>query len=338
MPFIIRPIFWDDLDDYEEIAQMATLGMTNLPKKRSLLEMKIEQSIESFKKNVQKPSDEHYIFALEDTSLKKMIGTASLIAKIGSDNPRNYYRIEAVADKLVALEAERTMEVLRPVQIKNGSSELCALYINDKYRGSGLGKLLSLSRFLFIKAFKERFDNYISADLRGVVKDKNSVFWEGIGRNFLDFDFEELMIRFEGNHNYSLDVLPQWPIYTCMLPKTVKSIMGKVHPDTQPALKMLINEGFAFSNEIDVFDGGPRIIALKENIRTVDTSIKATVKAIHSKNSDVKNYIMGNTKINFRSCFGKIEHVDEKNVAISKQEAENLQVKPGDEITYIALN
>ena len=54
-------------------------------------------------------------------------------------------------------------------------------------------------------------------------------------------------------------------------------MIGQPHPTGRPALRMLEEEGFYFDRYIDIFDGGPTVIADTDEIRSVREASVETV-------------------------------------------------------------
>ncbi len=66
-----------------------------------------------------------------------------------------------------------------------GSSELCTLFLDPARRKEGNGYLLSKSRFMFMAAFREHFNEKVVAEMRGVIDEHGySPFWESLGKRF----------------------------------------------------------------------------------------------------------------------------------------------------------
>ncbi len=101
----------------------------------------------------------------------------------------------------------------------------------------------------------ERFEDYVVAEMRGYISEDNKVpFRETLCRKFLDISYSELCeMELEGRC-FIANILPKWPLYTILLPPEVQEYMNKTHDRTVPALKMLIKEGFTYTQEIDPFD------------------------------------------------------------------------------------
>jgi arginine N-succinyltransferase len=331
--FVIRPITSNDIDAFQRFAVVSTSGMFNLPKDRSLIEDKIKRSIEAFAKQSSEIGFDQYIFVLEDPKSGELGGTCAVKAKTGRKGPLFFYKIETDITKDVEI------RYLRPIKYESSTTEICGLFILPEYRHSGLGRLLSLSRFLFIANFPERFDDTVFAEMRGVIdKNHNSPFWNGVGRHFYNVEFDKIMEMQQQGRNFIADVIPRYPIYISFLPKEAQEVIGITHPDTKPALIMLEMEGFKPTHEIDMFDAGPRIAAQKNHIRTIKKSIVAEVEGIDILYQESEPMIISNTSINFRCCLGKIEIVKPNCITLSPEVASALNVKVGDKVRYVTAH
>lgn len=73
------------------------------------------------------------------------------------------------------------------VTITPGSSELCTLFLDPEWRKEGNGYLLSKSRFMFMAAFRDKFNDKVVAEMRGVIDEHGySPFWQSLGKRFFD--------------------------------------------------------------------------------------------------------------------------------------------------------
>ncbi len=75
-----------------------------------------------------------------------------------------------------------------------------------------------------------------------------------------------------GDNGFIADLMPEHPLYTHLMDEMARSVIGKVHPDTRPALHMLESEGFRYTGFIDPFDGGPTVEAQVSDLQTVRQS------------------------------------------------------------------
>lgn len=336
---IIRPIEERDEDSLLQLACRSKMGLPTLPRDPNRLKAKIEKSLEAF--SAKAPFLEHaqYFFVLENLEQHIIEGCCAIHTSSKSPIPDYYYSLETIRLPTRSLDLmPLEHQLLFPKTQTDDSSKVCTLFLSSDCRKSGLGRLLSLSRFLFIACFPERFDKKMTSEMRGVIDASGKPpFWEAIGRHFCDIDCDVIQALYETNRHISGEIIPHFPIYCLLLPKEAQDAIGQVHSLTCPAMKMLQDEGFQEYNVIDVFDGGPHLIAQTENIRTIKTSKRAIVKAVVEKreNFNIFEYrLVSNLKLNFRACYQEICLDDEKSVILDKETAKALLVDAGDEICY----
>lgn len=335
--FIIRPIRQEDTEKFIEIAYDADIGMTSMPRNPHLLVERVAESEKAFSKQVIQPNNEKYLFVLEDTETKHIVATCGIVANNKDDRPTYRYRIDEKLQKPSFTQSfPEKIPILRKVQYFETPSELCSLYIDPKQRHGGIGRLLSLSRLLFIASFPKRFDKMIYAEMRGDIdENNNSKFWDGIGRHFYDIDFITLMRLEDENAIDITTLLPEYPIYIALLPKNVQESIGNVHAETRPALNMLIQEGFYHTNDIHPLDGGPIIEAEVAHLRTVKYSIVDRIAKILDEPIKGSRFIISNNRLNFRACYGMIQHFGHHGIGITREVANALEVNIGDLIRYV---
>lgn len=335
---IIRPITKQDTEAFITIAFTAGIGMTSMPKNRELLEKRVSDSEEAFAKAVDRPNGESYLFVLEDSATGTIGGTCGILAKTGQQTPLSFYRIEKEEQQTGIESLTHLVPTLKVVHYQNYWSEICSLYLTPDFRHSGLGRLLSLSRFLFIASFPERFDRMIFAEMRGYLDTHHvCTFWEGIGRHFIDIPFETLMHYRDERVIDLSQALPHYPIYMELLPYQVQASIGKVHDHTQTALKMLLQEGFTLSSEVDIYDGGPKVEAALKEIRSVKESTVAQISSLSSSIPDPSLFIVTNNQLNFRACLSPLQEQSDGTVIIPADVADALKIGVRDRIRYVAL-
>ena len=127
--------------------------------------------------------------------------------------------------------------------------------------------------------------------------------------------------------------MPKHPIYTAMLPESGRLAIGRPHPSGRAAMRMLENEGFRFEGYIDIFDGGPTMVAPTDAIRSIAEARSARV--IATDNQDDSRAIAATGHLtSFRACNAEIAiHPD--GVAIDAASAHGLGVAIGDEIVHV---
>lgn len=334
----IRPIRENDLDQLEELAQEAGIGLTTLPKERALLEKKITQSSQSFSPDIHSQGNQSYLFVLEDTEISRIIGTSGIIASVGTKKPFYSYKLGTLVHASEELNIFKEVKVLHLVNDFRKVTEICTLFLSRRYRAKGSGKLLSRSRFLFMSEFPERFSERIIAEMRGVQDEKGrSPFWRNLGMHFFDMNFSKAdYLTTVGNKQFISDLMPRYPVYVPLLQTKARKVIGEVHEATRPALEMLHREGFRWEGYVDIFDAGPTIEAFLESISTVRESKRATIGQVVKKVDSI-DYLISNTRLDFRACVGNLLEQDDQTVTISGDIATILEVERGDTIRYISI-
>lgn len=333
--FVIRPVTLEDLPGVEECARLAGIGIVNLPKRRETLEQHIRNSMAAFSdRSNSKQGD--YFFVLADSATGRIEGTCAIYASIGSKHPLYVFEIKDASQVAPPLPPLKETRLLCPKSYQEGSSEVCALYLKRTMRQEGLGRLLSISRFLFMAAFPERFSETVIASMRGVTDGDRSLFWEGLGQHFLDVTFHEVMSMRSESEEFVSEILPKYPVYATLLAPEVRELIGKIHPHTVPASKMLQQEGFVFTREIDPIDAGPFLSAEVASMRTVKESKVAIVQEIQAEQVSEEVLLLSNDRLSgFRACRGDLAVWDSERVVLPEKVAEALQVGLGDVVRYI---
>lgn len=333
---VIRPITLNDGEALEKFAFTVHLGVTSLPKNKEKLKQKLLRSIESFRASPGKPGKEIYLFILEDLASKQKIGVCGIWAKTGSTEPIYLYQIETIHSTIHDLPIPHEQKLLRATAIENGPTEVGGLYILPEFRHhGGAGRLLSISRFLFMSVFPYRFETTVMANMRGNIDDNdNCLFWNGVGKPFLNYTFPELMERLWKGKEFIPTFMPKHPIYISLLSQEIQANIGNVHARTKPAYEMLRQQGFQPTNQVDLFDGGPIISTQLSQITAIRESHEGIIQSFSTDSVDLHSHVICNNKIEFLACLGHIVETEKNQVQISKAVADTLQVNIGDKIRY----
>ncbi len=328
---VIRPVTIDDFGAYVKLAFASHINFTTLPKNERLLEMRFTKALSSFLDASLVLDHQSYLFVAEDTGTKKLLGIAAISSTSGGNEPLFFFRKEYIHNKSQLVPVVKKLAVLNPISYLHGPSEVGSLFVDPSSRGTGIGKLLSLSRFLFIAAFPDKFTGSFISELRGPVVDGVSIFWEAIGRRFFDVSFDEVQEMMSYSRNFIHDFLPQYPIYIDLLPKDVQNAIGMVDQETQGAFSLLQRLGFKITDEVDVIDGGPKVMAKKEDLIPINASRMMQVSKINDAcELDKQEYIIANERFCFRAVLAPIILLDESNITINSETSLHLKIGLGD--------
>ncbi|MFA5939180.1 MAG: arginine N-succinyltransferase [Sinimarinibacterium sp.] len=335
---VIRPISADDLDALLQMARSAGAGFTSLPPERETLRAKIERSLRSFAEDVAEPGHQRYMFVLEDTATGAVGGCCAIEAACGLDEPFYNYHVGLTVHASRALDVYSRVPTLYLSNDLTGTSVLCSLYLAPDFRADGVGHLLSKSRFLFIAEFRQRFAEKVIAEMRGVSDEAGrSPFWEGLGRHFFSIEYDDAEhIVGQGNKACIAELMPKHPIYTVLLPAEAQAIMGKVHPHTAPALRLLEQEGFRYQGYIDIFDGGPAVEAPTGEVRSIQRSRTLRVQIGEPPAGGTTHLIANQNLRDFRCALATLNPQRDP-LAIPPELAQALQLTAGDTARIVAL-
>jgi arginine N-succinyltransferase len=334
---IIRPIRKTDLEPLLELAALTGFGLTTLPRDRDLLADRILESEHSFVRMNTRPRGECYLFVMEDPSAKRVVGTCGVTSKVGGFEPFYAYRIETTEHHSEMLNVHKQIQTLTLVAEHNGPCEIGSLFLHPDYRHDGNGRLLSLSRFLFIAEHRHCFEPVVIAEMRGVIDDQGrSPFWDALGKHFFDIDFPKADYLSMVNKKFIADLMPRLPIYVPLLPPEAQMVIGRVHPDTRPALKLLQSEGFHITDQVDIFEAGPVVSCKRDEIRTVKESVRAVVEEIvRGPLTSPAMYIL-NPRTDSRTGRGPVDVVSSGRVRLDRETALALELHVGDPLRFAA--
>lgn len=282
MTFVVRAARDEDLAHLYEMAKLTGGGFTNLPPDRKALTAKLDRSHAAFARPEGEIEDELFVLILEDTATGDVRGTCQVFTQVGQRHPFYSYRISTLTQTSKELARTFRAEMLSLTTDLEGASEVGGLFLHPGERAGGLGMLLARSRYLFVKEHRARFADRILAELRGVIDEAGgSPFWDGLAGRFFGMNFQDAdQFNAVNGHQFIADLMPKHPIYTAMLTETARAAIGLPHPSGRAAMRMLENEGFAFENYIDIFDGGPTMTAKTDKVRTIERSRRASIVAV----------------------------------------------------------
>ena len=333
----LRPVRESDIGALTELVNQIKGGMTSLPDHPDYLANRIDDSLRAFDKRIRKPAGEVYLFVLEDLAKKTIIGTSGILSRVGGFDPFYTYKIINHLQEYEPLNIHKSIQTLELVKNHKGPTEMCSLFLHPDYRKHGIGKLLSLSRFCFIKAFPERFDDNIIAELRGFIDEEGrSPFWEAVGKNFFCSDYYSAdVLSGIGEKEFIEALMPAHPIYISLLPQSAREVIGQVHTHTAPAKKILLREGFKETDEVDIFDAGPILQAKREDLVTWEATKEAEVQVSSSKLTGTKQTLVTNNSLNFKVTLCPAKPDEGNQLIISPETAKTLAVESGDKIQYL---
>lgn len=337
MTFRLRAARSADLEALYEMAKLTGGGFTNLPPERAALKAKLDRAEAAFGTDSDTIADELFVLVLENGRTGAVRGTCQLMTQVGQRWPFYSYRLNTLTQYSQELDRTVRAELLSLVTDLEGSSEVGGLFLHPNERAGGLGLLLARSRYMFVAMHRKRFADRILAELRGIIDERGgSPFWDGVAGRFFGMNFQDAdyFNAINGNQ-FIADLMPKHPVYIAMLNEDARSVIGIPHPTGRAAMRMLEDEGFRSEGYVDIFDGGPTMVARTDNVTSVKNSCEATVTGLSVDEGERAILATGRLGT-FRACFGARVMDGEGGIAIDSASADLLDVCEGDMVWSVA--
>jgi len=258
--FIVRAVRREDTQQLYELARQFTL--LNLPADKRAIQNKVDRSVSSFAGELSK-SDAEYMFVVEDVEAEMVVGSSMILAKNGTPGSPNFsFKVLKKERFSRELGIGFIHQILRLSGNTDGPTEVGGLVVDRAYRRrpEKVGRLISLSRFLYIGMKPDRFESELHSEMAPPLTDEGrSEFWEALGRRFTGMPYKEADQISSQNNGFIQSLFPEEDIYLALLDSKARLVLGRVGAETQAALHLLNRIGFKYKDEVDPFDGGPHL-------------------------------------------------------------------------------
>ena len=333
---IVRPVSVADLPALMELVQQAGPGFTTLPANEDRLAHRVRWAQRTFAEQIER-ADADYLFVLENED-QQVIGVSAMAGAVGLREPWYNYRVGLTVSSSPDLGIQRQIPTLFLNNEMTGQSELCSLFLRHDQRQGTNGRLLSLARLLFVAEFPQLFGDKLIAELRGRADEHGcSPFWDSVGRHFFKMEFNHAdHLAGLGSKSFIAELMPRQPLYTCLLTEQAQAVIGKAHPNAEPALKILNAEGFTHQGYIDIFDAGPVIEAPISKIRTVRDS-RALVLAVGTLDEQAQVWLIHNRRLENCRITTAQAHMVGNSLVVDRLTAKRLQLQPGNSVRAVPL-
>lgn len=337
MSFVIRSVKHDDLTQLVDLAKQ--FNLLNLPGNRKVIGEKIDRSEQSFAGKLPKHQSE-YVFVVEDVEEKAIVGSSLVLAKHGNEDvPHSFFKIFKRDHFSQDLGIGFIHQVLRFQLDFDGPTEIGGLLVDKAYRRrpEKLGKQISLSRFLYMGLYPEKFEERVLCELTPpLTEEGRSEFWEALGRRFTGLPYQEADLLSQSHKEFIESLFPQDDIYLCLLDAKARLVLGRVGEATKPAQHLLESIGFSYLDEVDPFDGGPHYGANTSDILPIKHGKRLTVNEF--KDASYKDqYLVATTGEEFRVCLASVDMRDGE-VSIAPKAKQILGVENSEQVYISPFN
>jgi arginine N-succinyltransferase len=341
---LVRPAEMRDVAALETLAAVVTPGVHTVPRTRDKIAASVERSIASFAAQVDIPSEESYLFVLENQATGDIVGTAAIHASAGSNGTYFSFRNDVIQQVSRDLNISHSVHALTLCSELTGYSQLSGFHVKERQGAAAAvpSALLSRARLLFAALAPHRFGDRFFVPLAGLTDAAgNSPFWDALGRKFFKMDFldAERIIGGARNRTLIVELMPHYPVYVPLLPGDAQAVMGQIHPDGELAFKLLTDEGFEADDYIDIFDGGPILQAHKNALRTFGAALTRRVTdGPTASRGERLTYAVASSNAQFRAITVDCPPLESgDSIALSADARAALQVAIGDSVICVRL-
>ena len=335
--FLLRPALDSDLPKLFELARY--LDSLNLPADEEFLAERLDRSARAFAIEAPPSEDREYQFVLEDTA-GEVVGTCAILAKHGTPkSPHFYLEVGEEERRAESLDVTARHVTLRLRKATNGPTEIGALVLHPFTRGQPgrPGKLLSWGRFAFIALHRESFCGSLIAEMRASLDPRGkNLFWEAFGKRFTGLSYAEADRRSAVDKSFIQELFPETKIYASLLAPEVAELLGQVHEETKPAVRLLEQAGFGWIGQIDPFDAGPFYGARTDEVIPIRGSVRAIVSGEEPTEPGPAWIVSAGSGADFRAVTAQIEPGDHT-VRLPKDALRRLDVREGDTVAATPL-
>lgn len=332
MSFLVRAVSRDDLSQLYELARQFTL--LNLPADKRAIETKVERSVASFAGELGR-KDAEYMFVAIDSESEEIAGCSMAIAKNGTPTSPNFsFKILKKERFSRDLGVGFIHQILRLTTNTDGPTEVGGLVVDKAYRRrpEKVGRLISLTRFVYIGMNQDRFENELHAEMAPpLTEEGRSEFWEALGRRFTGMPYKEADMISSQNNGFIQSLFPEEDIYLCLLDSKARLVLGRVGEETQAALHLLNKIGFKYKEEVDPFDGGPHL-----GCPTKECSIISNLKKYRLKKSQSgpfeKTAMLGLNRDGSYVGGASLFHLEDDELTLPEKTWKTLDLSEGEEV------
>ena len=336
---LFRSVQSNDIKPLKALAKASDLFVSTLLEDPLYLSNKIERSQSSFMQNVVAPSDESYLFVLEDSGTGQLIGTGGINALAGNKAPFYSFRHDIKIHSSHELNVHNRVYALTLNHDLSDHSQLCSFYITPELADSDYSSLITLSRLIYMVLSAERFAKQWMVVLPGVVDQQgNAPFWDHVGRKFLGIDYKQVEY-YNSTHEktFIAEMMPYHPLYIALMNEQAQKAIGLVDHDVQAECSLLNEQGFKLGKYVGIFDAGAILTSSSDSITLADKIMPISLQVNHTTQSTQSFLVAIKEKNDFKSCLLNGVLID-KQLMVSAEAIKELNVPEQASVFAVALH
>ena len=336
---VLRDAQKSDLQGLKRLG--AVLNSVNLHDNDAVLSTLLDKSVKSFAGKIRDPFEREYLFVLEDSRNKRLVGTSMIIAQHGTfAAPHIYFQVTQSENYSATIDRHVRHQVLSIGYNYAGPTEIGGLVVDPPFRSGDEkpGKQLSYVRFLYIAMHRKLFRERVLAELLPpLMADGRSLLWEACGKKFTGLTYQEADRLSRQNKEFIKELFPSSDIYASLFPDRAQKLIGEVGAQTRGVKRMLERIGFHYADHIDPFDGGPHFEADVGEITLVQR-FRTGKLATEDFEDPGEQMMVGHEKVGGKNHFRAVRtcvRFEGKRVFLPARAKDALQVSPGDKVSLV---
>ncbi len=333
---LVRPAVTGDLNTLMALAAHAGAGLTSLPASEDRLLARLQNVEASFRGGVAR-ADADYLFVLENGQ-GEVVGTSGMLAAAGLREPWYSYRIGLTVTASTELQVYQQHPTLFLVNDLTGATALCSLYVPPEHREGAAGRLLSKARFIHMAEYAADFSTRVIVEMRGLSDaDGRSPFWDSLGRHFFHMEFARAdYLTGIGSKAFIAEMMPKFPLYACFLSAEARAAIGQVHPESEPALVAIKEEGLSYQGYVDIFDGGPTLESPLQQVRAASQS-RVLLLSIGTPGDEAEDFMIHNRGRASCRITAAPARIASGTLVVAQETADKLKLRSGTPVRAVSL-
>jgi arginine N-succinyltransferase len=242
-----------------------------LPRTRETIAAFVERSVASFAAHVDIPSEESYLFVLEDVDSRELVGTAAIHASAGSNGTYFAFRNDVIQQVSRDLNISHSVHALTLCSELTACSQLSGFsYPRPRTRPARSGAAVARAPAVRGAGAAPLRRPLLRAAGRRHRRRRPVAVLGCAGPQVLQDGFPRCRARHRRRPQPHLivELMPHYPGVRAAAARPAQAAMGQIHPSGQLAFDLLTEEGFEADEYIDIFDGGPILQAHKHALRS----------------------------------------------------------------------
>lgn len=303
--YALRPATTKDLDILLALALEQGVRQASLAKTKEALLLNLERSQQAFQVASNEPHTiEQDLISNEPISplfwviiyQENVIGSIAIETNQGIKEPYYSYRRDTLINASYRLKVKQNIPVLYQSHELTRFVQLHSITLLPEHRNAQAISLVLQAPLLYVAEHSHLFTPTLLIEFPGFKDERGqSPLWNDLGQNFFQMTLEHACYHASiENKALIAQLMPDYPVYQNLLSRTCQSTLGEPQQDLLDYYQIMLKEGFKPSQHLDIFDGGPCLLATQKNLYSVQQN--ARLRSEQFKHHNIDEIVMNTDK------------------------------------------